>query len=226
MQNFIRACTTVMAFAASFNAHADLSPAETKTACLELGLTPETTTALGLSAFEASAMLGRIAESDLEIEQLRTLQQQHRQIQVDLKDAMKAVRVASTNSEASQLENQIGALEQSSVSIAAQIESLQDQIRTYGLTESVDPVLAERVCEPEGLMAAIPPEYRLVNLNDDDLAELLPALAAEQLTLSNDEPLDTDAQQVLSRFQNLPAVLAARSHMLTHLDSVRTAFGL
>tara|TARA_R110002073_G_scaffold207517_3_gene367757 strand:- start:240717 stop:241535 length:819 start_codon:yes stop_codon:yes gene_type:complete len=205
-------------------AYPDLTPDECRIVCFELGLTPESMTALGLTSSDASALMNRVADSETIILQLRTLQQQQTNTLAALRDARKSIRVAETNSLADQIESEIASLELQSESLTNQIELIQDQIRAFALGSTVDLTLAERVCEPTGLAVAIPPEYRVVVLTDNDYAEFLPALAAEYSASASGEQLDTDTQLILSRYQNLPGVVAARSHMLMHIDAVRSVF--
>lgn len=208
----------------SASAYADLSQDESRILCLELGLTPESVAALGLNSSATSAMLSRIAESETSANQLRALQEQQRTSRASLKLAKRSVRLAGTDFEVQQLNTTIDTLTLQLQNLDSQIELLQDQIRDYALPGNLDPVVVERVCEPEGFAALVSPEYRTVVLVEDNYAELLPALAAEQMALANNEQLDTNTELVLSRFRNLPAVQTARSFMLVHLDSVRNEF--
>ena len=84
--------------------------------------------------------------------------------------------------------------------------------------------MIERVCEPIGMAAFVPVEFRVVDLLESDYAELLPALMAEKRAIANNEQLDTDSQLVLSRYRRLPAIESARSNLLYNLDAVRGAF--
>lgn len=192
--------------------------------CTELGITPEAMAAFGMNSVEANNVFDRIDDLAIQIDSLRSLQDQRRTATGSLKEAQKSIRIAETQSDAQQLQSQIDQLGVDISTLVIGIESLQDQIRASILTPGLNATTVQWVCEPDGIAAFVPVEFRFVDLTESDYIDLLPALAAEQNAIAAGESLDSDTQLILSRYRNLPAVQAARSNLLYNLDAVRGAF--
>ena len=192
--------------------------------CTELGITPEAMAAFGMNSVDTRASLDRIDDLSIEINALRSLQEQRRIAAQSLKQAQKSVRVAESQSDAQQIETQIDQLHQDLDSLSVSIEAQQDLIRASILPTTLNAATVELVCEPEGMAAIVPVEFRFVELIESDYADLLPALGAEQMALSAGESVDAGTQLILSGYRNLPAIQAARSNMLYNLDAVRGVF--
>lgn len=197
---------------------------EQRLICTELGITAEAMAAFGMNSVQAGAALDRVDELSIQIGTLRTLQEERRTAASSLKQAQKNVRVAESQSDAQQIEAQIDQLQQTLSSLAASIEVQQDLIRASILPVGLDAATVEWVCEPEGVAAFVPVEFRFVHLIESDYTDLLPALGAEQMALAAGESVDTGTQLILSGYRNLPAIQAARSNMLYNLDAVRGVF--
>lgn len=180
--------------------------------------------ALGMNSVQVNALFDEIDDQAPRITLLRSFQEQYRMASATLKQSQKNARLAESSSDALQIETQIDQLRAQLNSLTISIESQQDLIRYAILPSSFDATEIELVCEPEGMAAFLPVEYRFIELTDEDIAELLPAVMTEQQAVADGELLDTDTQLILSRYRNLPAVQDARSNLLYNLDAVKGAF--
>lgn len=202
----------------------DLSNTDQRLICTELGLTPEAIAAFGFNSVQTNAMFDRLDELESQVVSLRSLQEQLQLNMAELKRTQRSVRVAESPTDATAMQTQIELLQSNKLTLESNIESLQDQIRSWILPVSINATTLEWVCEPTGLAAFLPVEFRFVNLVESDYIDLLPELTIEQQAIANGEQVDTDTQLILSRYRNLPAVQAARSNMLYNLDAVRGAY--
>jgi len=155
--------------------------------------------------------------------QLQQLEAQLHSKLSQLTDLKQNIRFLESASDAQQAEIEINTLSSEVASLTQSISSLQSQIRS-AFFDSSDITLIERVCRPSVLAGLVPVEFRVVDLREEDYTELVGALLAQQRALAEGVELDTDSQLIISRFQNLPAVVSARSNLLYNLDAVRAAF--
>ncbi len=204
------------------HASAGIDSQEARRLSLALGLTPETVTVLGFNDTQTEAAFDRLYDNE---QLVAGFLQQEQQLQAGLeqrKDLERTIRFAENQSEIQQMQAHIDSLDQQIQLLRDSIEVARAQLRSLFLG-SVDASTVLRVCQPEAFVGLVPPEYRVVDL-DEDYPELYAALLAERRALDNNEQVDTNTQLVLSHYRNLPAVLQARTNLLYNLDGVRAAF--
>jgi len=217
---FYFAVSLVLAFIVS-QSHADFSRGDLRKLCLELGLTPESITVLGMNAVDTQAAFDRLNDEETAITLFRQLQMDHQSLLNSLREARRTIRFVEDETDAITLQADIEAFEQQIESVSLQVETMSDQIRHFFLPAGLNTQLVTRVCEASGLALFVPAEFRVLPLIDDDYAEIYAALLAERHAYAEETMPDTDTQLTLGRYRNLPEVQAARSDLLYHLDAVK-----
>ncbi|MCA9302647.1 MAG: hypothetical protein KC996_00845 [Phycisphaerales bacterium] len=205
-------------------AFAEVSMDDARLLCTELGITPEVMAILDMNATATQAAFDRIDDNESVLTSLRAVQDQRRSAMQGLKQARKSVRIAETDAEASVIQARIDQYELDLASYAATIETLQDQLRDDILPSTVDSGTVALLCEPAGLYAVLPAEYRVASLQESDFGELLSALSVERRAINNNETVPTEVQLTLSQYRSIPAVQTARSNISYNLDAVKSVY--
>ncbi len=192
--------------------------------CVELGLTPEAMAALGVHGYQVSGIFSAVDDESGSISSMRSLQTQHQDALAALKSAQRSIRHAESQVEEQQIQADIDQLEAQITNARQSIDQTQASLRLAILPVGTNPQDVIRVCEPEGMAALVPVEFRFADLRDEDYIEIIAALAEEQRAIDNNELPDSSTQLTLSRYRNLPEVQQARSNLLYNLDAVRGVF--
>ena len=133
-------------------------------------------------------------------------------------------RTAETVAHAQAAEAEAGSLESQIGVLSAAVGGHRAQLIAVFMPPGADMTLAGRVISSDQAASALPAEYRVLDLSDDDAKALGTALAAERRALARGEPVPTNAQQRINQYRNLHAVAAARNHMTVWMPSVEQLF--
>lgn len=200
---------------------ADLSPQDTSVICYELGLAPESMAALRLSTAQVAEIVEELAEYASTVQQYRTLQSQMKSDIHEIRALSHKARTDPGPQGVTPLVQQIDQMRETVVQLKTQIESIQSQLRGSVLPGTLDTALVQRVCEPERDAWSLPVEFRVLDLSDAQIGDLLDALRAERHTQANSTTPDPGHSATLNLYRNHPAVLAASNHSQAYLPLLR-----
>jgi len=189
-----------------------------------LGITPEAIAALGMNASQTTSLLDSLGDAGVELSTLASLEQQSREIQTQLQQALNAVKTFEEEEDRQPVLAQIVQLEAEHENLRSSLEQQKDLIRLTLFPSQISPAVIERVCDPSELAALVPHEFRVATLTENDYTELIPALREEARAARAGRDIDAEAAQTLQHYRSLPAVEDARSNMYYNLELVRGVF--
>jgi len=205
---------------ATGSAAADLDASQTRLLAMELGATPDALTAIGFSLSSTQQALERLSQEDQTESALRSASAQTRSLRTTLSGLNSAARAATDTSELQQINSQISQAESELAVAMALSESARRQLIAALVGSTANLALAERVFAGGPLPAA----YRVVELTDSEVTELRAALSAERHAQVRGLAPNSQTQQTLSSFRNVPAISFALGAQTAHFGAVQQLF--
>lgn len=192
------------------------------TAAHELGLTPQSMVAAGITdQATANGILANIVEAGAQIESLQLARNQLDAASAEMTELQQLV-LAHPDNEAFAAAYQTAAAQLDEAK--AQVQSVTDDLLSTALQEV--PAQHHNVLEAwrDSRTRDVPPSYRAVARGDGEWKQIQSALRANQRAQQLGEPVPPDAAAVINNVESEYEVVEAQFNLDTHLESIESVF--